>query len=638
MPDSRTHRWLIALLIFAGAIAFFAPPLLDVPFSTRGEAREGLVVTAMLDQDELVLPLRNGTVIPSKPPLFHWIGRGMVSLLGIERQAEGPAAATVLTQSSSLLEFAIRLPSVLGAAICLALLFAWLEPVTGRKEAWAAVLVLGTSFELMRSASIARVDMVFAATLTAGLIALNIMIDRYSETRRVALVPFLGAVIALAAATLAKGPAGLALPWAIAVLYVLFLLPLRAIPFGWAAGAMAASLVLALGWYVPAYMKGGEPFLDVHLMRENVARIVGMDDYETGHAAPFYMTTLLFLAAFLPWTLLLPLLGSAADYRPKALLGWFRRPVDARERIELFSLLWLLFFIVFFSFTASKRSAYLLPALCPAAALLGPALVRNARGRWRSCAAIFGTLAAVLGVVAAFAAFVPAGVLDRILEVTVRKEFAREQARAAVLALRENPASFAVLALGIALIATAAHRLWTRRAVPALYALAAGSAGIYLGVSTAITPTIARAQTPRPFMQQILADIGSDAALSQFKHDFYAATFYADPYYGGRNIPLIDTLPAPREKKSYVLAASSDVDELRAAGVPFEIALASSSLNAYGKDRLVLLELTNPKASLRREARSPSLGELEPSAIPRVDLDDTGIVPAVIVPAPVNGF
>lgn len=609
------RRRINAGLLFFGAILLFAPPLIDVPFSTRGEAREALVVAAMIDQDELVLPLRNGTVIPSKPPLFHWIARGMVSLLGIEppRIAPPPASASVVAEDSpenrrsrrtgvassdlALLEFAIRLPSALAGALCLALLFAWIEPVTGKYEAFAAVAVLGSSFELMRSASIARVDMVFAATLSAGLIAMNVMIDRYHETRKISPLPFAGVILALAAAVLAKGPAGIALPWAIAGLYALLLLPLRAIPFGWAGAAFAGSLLIALGWYIPAYLRGGEAFLDVHLMRENVARIVGMDEYETGHAAPFYMTTLLFLAALLPWTILIPLLGGAADLTPRSFREKFaRRPADARERVELFALLWVLFFIVFFSFTASKRSAYLLPALPPAAALLGPALLTRARGRFRCCAAAVGTLSFLLAVVACAAVVLPSDKIEQLLNVAVRKEYAREQARVVVSALRGNQVCFAVLMLGTALLVLTAVRLWQRQIAAAMSALAAGTVGIFLGISTAITPTISWAQTPRPFMEQVLAIIPLDASLSQYKHDFYAATFYGGPIFGGRVIPLVHDLPEkdPRNR-SFVLAAASDVPILRDGGRTFEVALASSALDLYGKDRLVLLELNGGK-------------------------------------------
>ncbi|HEY7221824.1 MAG TPA: hypothetical protein VH985_25860, partial [Candidatus Binatia bacterium] len=45
----------------------------DLPFFTRGEPREGLVVWEMHSSGNWVLPVINGEYIPFKPPLFHWL-------------------------------------------------------------------------------------------------------------------------------------------------------------------------------------------------------------------------------------------------------------------------------------------------------------------------------------------------------------------------------------------------------------------------------------------------------------------------------------------------------------------------------------------------------------------------------------
>src|SRR5512147_1299029 len=51
-----------------------------VPFHTKGEPREGLVVWEMTHGGGWILPKRNGEELPSKPPLFHWLG-AITSLL-----------------------------------------------------------------------------------------------------------------------------------------------------------------------------------------------------------------------------------------------------------------------------------------------------------------------------------------------------------------------------------------------------------------------------------------------------------------------------------------------------------------------------------------------------------------------------
>src|SRR3989442_8790279 len=47
-----------------------------------GEAREGLVVREMLRTGDWILPLWNGSVVPSKPPLFHWLAASAAALTG----------------------------------------------------------------------------------------------------------------------------------------------------------------------------------------------------------------------------------------------------------------------------------------------------------------------------------------------------------------------------------------------------------------------------------------------------------------------------------------------------------------------------------------------------------------------------
>src|SRR5512135_1093571 len=74
-----------------------------VPFHTKGEPREGLVVWEMTHGGGWILPKRNGEELPSKPPLFHWLG-----------------AITSLAHGATD-EWSIRLPSAglsLVAALC----------------------------------------------------------------------------------------------------------------------------------------------------------------------------------------------------------------------------------------------------------------------------------------------------------------------------------------------------------------------------------------------------------------------------------------------------------------------------------------------------------------------------------------
>ena len=71
----------------------------ELPFYTKGQPREATVVWEIYTHGEWILPLRNGHLIPSKPPLFHWLGALCSFALG------------------ELSEFTIRLPSAILAIV-----------------------------------------------------------------------------------------------------------------------------------------------------------------------------------------------------------------------------------------------------------------------------------------------------------------------------------------------------------------------------------------------------------------------------------------------------------------------------------------------------------------------------------------
>src|SRR5262245_4922310 len=62
-------------------IVFFAN-LGSTPFYDKGESREALVVRDIVLNGNWIFPLKVGQQIPSKPPLFHWVGASVSLLWG----------------------------------------------------------------------------------------------------------------------------------------------------------------------------------------------------------------------------------------------------------------------------------------------------------------------------------------------------------------------------------------------------------------------------------------------------------------------------------------------------------------------------------------------------------------------------
>jgi hypothetical protein len=57
-----------ALVVALAAAALYLTGIAEIPFYTKGEPREALVVWEMSHGASHVLPLRNGTELPSEPP------------------------------------------------------------------------------------------------------------------------------------------------------------------------------------------------------------------------------------------------------------------------------------------------------------------------------------------------------------------------------------------------------------------------------------------------------------------------------------------------------------------------------------------------------------------------------------------
>ena len=116
MPTLRTL--LPLLLIAPAAIVLYSCFLGTTPFHSRGESREALVVRAMVESNDFILPRSNIGEIAYKPPLYHW------------------AAVAAVKATGGLSEYAIRLPSILFAATGLVMLWYFVAARMGSGISW----------------------------------------------------------------------------------------------------------------------------------------------------------------------------------------------------------------------------------------------------------------------------------------------------------------------------------------------------------------------------------------------------------------------------------------------------------------------------------------------------------------------
>src|SRR5262245_32832898 len=240
------------ILLVACGLLFFTG-LGDVPFYTRGEPREALVAREMIRTGEWLVPARPDGELTRKPPAFYW------------------AAATSLAVLPERPELAVRLPSALFATAGVLVTWAVVRAGFGAAAALPAGLVLATTLEWIRAATIARVDMALVAglTLLLGTWLLALASDR--ERPGVALLA--PAVAGAVMATLAKGPVALVLPALAAGTLVAVRRDLGLLRRLGAVPVIVLGGVIAALWYGAAFAKHGREFFDV-VAQENWLRYV----------------------------------------------------------------------------------------------------------------------------------------------------------------------------------------------------------------------------------------------------------------------------------------------------------------------------------------------------------------------------
>lgn len=343
-PPFPWRSLLLALALYSALQLLF---LGLAPVSGSTEAREAQVIDTILRDNEWVLPLRNG-IVPSKPPLFHWVGAGLSLVFG------------------GVSELMVRLPSHLAALGIL--IFASLagfrvarfsQTVEGvlhqERVALLTPAFLTLTYGFHQLASQAMVDMTFSFFFWGAIASLLLTNpERWRRDRTLSTTSRALLWTSLAGAVLARGPIGLALPIFIIGVTSWYLGGLKGTireflrpSIGW----LAFSVPLA--WYYAAYLQGGEAFLARQLLFENVQRFVGGEKVNT-ESWWFYIPSLARTAApfalLMVWGVLIYIRRAPSLACP----GGF-------QRFAIAPTMALIAGVFLFSLSSGKRHSYMLP-------------------------------------------------------------------------------------------------------------------------------------------------------------------------------------------------------------------------------------------------------------------------------------
>ncbi len=311
------------------------------PLYTKGEPREGVTVFDIVNGGGLILPMRAGVEIPSKPLLMHWL------------------AALVSITTGGVTEWSVRMPSALAAIGGMLVCYGYIRRLFDQRSGLIAALILGTTFQYLQAGTGARVDMTLTFFMEVAFF--EFITGAVGLSGRTTLL-----YLAIALAILTKGPIGAVLPLLVAITWIVCYrrweifsrLHLKR-------GALIVGL-LGGGWYLAAVFSGGLAFVRKQLLAENLYRMVPHTGAATPHGHPFYYEDLSLLAGFLPWTLLGVI--AAVQY------------VRGERRLEPrlgYLLVWFAVVLVFYNFPQSKRSVYLM-ALYPALAAIIAVFINDA--------------------------------------------------------------------------------------------------------------------------------------------------------------------------------------------------------------------------------------------------------------------
>ena len=534
----------------------------DIPFYTKGQPREATVIWEIYHNGDWILPLRNGQIIPSKPPLFHWLGTSVALALG------------------QLSEFSIRLPSALLALIGVLLTYRVGAVLWGVEAGLIAGLTLATSFEWVRAATTARVDM----TLTFFMVAAFFSFWSVYRKQRVGWGEALGFFCLLGLATLAKGPIGALLPGLVIGVFLcvkrdlLFIRHLHLVTGG------LLFCIIAGSWYALALWQGGEEFFEKQIMKENVWRFVSSGSAGAGHVHPFYYFIPNLFLGMAPWSFFFPpLLYFLYQCRQR----W-------AEKSFTYLIVWIATIFLFYSASSSKRTVYILPVYPAIALLLGawwqeirrgeidlpPGFLALLKAAGALCCGVVGL--AIIGVIAQAGGFDPLGLIRPFLH-------PKDQSNLPLFTgiVADHPGAFTGWFLGVggalALLVWGLRRqVWER----VFGGLVVFTTSIFLLINHVIQPTLAAARTFQPFMGRVVERVG-EQPLFFFRSFDSGALYYAD-----RRIPFYFP-PATPKRVYFILLWEEEWERLQHGGLADQLRLIDTSegRGPKGNHRLHLAEV-----------------------------------------------
>jgi 4-amino-4-deoxy-L-arabinose transferase-like glycosyltransferase len=327
-----------AALFFLSVAILYYSALGTIPLLEPDEGRYAEIPREMLARGDFITPHLNGVVYLEKPPLFYWGNALSLSLFG-----ETEFGARFFTATVSIV--GVLLTYWMGAAL------------SGPRTGLFSAMVLSTSLYYYIVGRINTLDMTLAVTMILAVFPAYLFLSGKRENRGWLLLSYAGAALAF----LAKGLIGIVFPVAILFLWMLLSRRHREIGKAISLPGMALFLAIALPWVI-LVQRANPDFLWFFFVREHFLRFTTKMH---SRYQPFWFFLPIVVGGMLPWL---------AFARRAVTAAWEARDRYLPPEDRRFLFCWVLFVLLFFSFSRSKLVTYAAPLFPPLSVLLGRAL------------------------------------------------------------------------------------------------------------------------------------------------------------------------------------------------------------------------------------------------------------------------
>jgi 4-amino-4-deoxy-L-arabinose transferase-like glycosyltransferase len=365
----------ISWVFLVAAIAFLwhlgSVGLIDETEPKFVEAARQMAITG-----DWITPYFNDATRFDKPPLIYWLMAIGFKTIGVNT-------------------WAARLPSALSAMVLVGLMFYTLQNFAQNLGSFPQLLhkspTQSHADQLEKTDTIRRqLQPWLSATIASTILALTPQIIAWARTgvSDMLLTASIGAAmlsffcayahkdrpkpqtlwyfafyVFLALGTLDKGPVAIVLPGLAIIPFLLYVGNLRSVlrESRLIPGTLLY-LLITVPWFAAVTWVHGKAYTDTFFGHHNFERFTNVVD---NHAAPWYFYFVIVLAAFLPFSIYLPL----AIARLKFWRRRFWQQQSRSQQLGLFAWFWFASVFIFFSISVTKLPSYVLP-LMPAAAIL----------------------------------------------------------------------------------------------------------------------------------------------------------------------------------------------------------------------------------------------------------------------------